>query len=434
MAMPQLQKTIHDLVSDLYSRGELEEAAATLSTAIAEGQSAELWSDWGAVQAARGSAPDAELAFRRALRMDSGWRAAAENLGVLLYEQGRLVEASPYLEQALAAAETSGQIAPDELQHGQREVLQRMLQECASYTAKNGRRETVATPVEANTQAKTATQAPEQEKPSTEEQNDHGDQSDRLRADARKVAAAMKDARKTDSAYDEWCSTVFGQRIPVPGIRIGVSWAEDSAWGLRAYNALASLECEYALELLREIAAKNIPGDIAEFGIYEGWWINYLWQATESAGLRRRIYGFDSFAGLSEPHPQHDQAFWKKGQYACGLEQVSRNVRLADRPRLKLVKGFFEKSLRTAEALLAEQFCYARIDCDIYQPALECLQYLGPRLADGAIVVFDDWPHVRGFGEQRALEEWLPSVPHLNFEFLFYGAIGHLYTRVHHRK
>jgi hypothetical protein len=136
---------------------------------------------------------------------------------------------------------------------------------------------------------------------------------------------------------------------------------------------------------------------------------------------------------LSEPHPEHDQAFWKKGQYACGLEQVSKNVRLSERPRMKLVKGFFEKSLLSPEALLAEQFCYARIDCDIYQPALECLRYLGPRLVDGAIVVFDDWPHTRGFGEQRALEEWLPTVPELQFEFLFYGAIGHFYTRVHRR-
>ena len=434
MAMPQLQKTIHDLVSDLYSRGELEEAAATLSAAIAEGQSAELWSDWGAVQAARGSAPDAELAFRRALRMDRDWRAAAENLGVLLYEQSRLAEARPYLEQALASSESAGQTTSDEQQRGQRDVLQRMLQECASYAAKNGRRETLVAVPEEKTPAKIAAPTPEQEAQSTGAHNDRDDQSDRLRADARKVAVAMEDVKNTDGAYDDWCVSAFGQRIPVPGIRIGVSWAEDSAWGLRAYNALASLECEYVLELLRQIAATNIPGDIAEFGIYEGWWINYLWQATESAGLRRRIYGFDSFAGLSEPHPDHDQAFWKKGQYACGLEQVSRNVKLAERPRLKLVKGFFERSLRTAEALLAEQFCYARIDCDIYQPALECLQYLGPRLPDGAIVVFDDWPHVRGFGEQRALEEWLPTVPHLKFEFLLYGAIGHFYTRVHHQK
>jgi len=442
MAMPQLQTTIHDLVNDLYSRGELEEAAATLSAAIAEGQTAELWSDWGAVQAARGSAPDAELAFRRALRMDSGWRTAAENLGVLLYEQGRLAEAGSYLEQALAAAGSDTETRPDEQQNGNRDVLQRMLQECASFTATNGKRDTseaiaamteAKTPTESAPQTKTTTQVLGPENQAATEENDSSSASDTLRADARKVATAMASA-KTDGAYDEWCSTVFGQRIPAPGIRIGVSWAEDSPWGLRAYNALASLECEYALELLREIAAKNIPGDIAEFGIYEGWWINYLWQATENAGLRRRIYGFDSFEGLSEPHPEHDQAFWKKGQYACGLDQVSRNVKLAERPRLKLVKGFFEKSLRTAEALLAEQFCYARIDCDIYQPALECLQYLGPRLADGAILVFDDWPHVRGFGEQHALEEWLPSVPHLKFEFLFYGAIGHFYTRVHHRK
>ena len=151
-------------------------------------------------------------------------------------------------------------------------------------------------------------------------------------------------------------------------------------------------------------------------------------------GLQRRVYGFDSFQGLSDPHPEHDQAFWKKGQYACSYEQVCRNVQAAARPRIKLVKGFFEKSLRSAEALVAEKFAYVRIDCDIYLPALDCLKYLGPRLADGAILVFDDWPHERGCGEQRALEEWLPTVPDIELEFLFYGAIGHFYTRVHHKK
>jgi len=75
-----------------------------------------------------------------------------------------------------------------------------------------------------------------------------------------------------------------------------------------------------------------------------------------------------------------------------------------------------------------------RIDGDIYLPTLDCLRYLGPRLAAGAILVFDDWPHARGFGEQRALEEWLPTVPQVEPEFLFYGAIGHFYTRAHRKK
>jgi hypothetical protein len=74
-----------------------------------------------------------------------------------------------------------------------------------------------------------------------------------------------------------------------------------------------------------------------------------------------------------------------------------------------------------------------RIDCDIYEPALQCLTYLGPRLSDGAILVFDDWPHQLGLGEQKAFQDWLPTVPHLKFEFLFYGTIGHFYLRVRHR-
>jgi O-methyltransferase len=209
------------------------------------------------------------------------------------------------------------------------------------------------------------------------------------------------------------------------------SWNEDHPWGKRIHNAMVGLECEYVDSLLQEIRDKNIPGDLAEFGIYQGWWINFLWECTERLGLHRRVYGFDSFEGLSDPHPDHDLAFWQKGQYACSLEQVANNVGFSRRPRIQLVKGFFAKSLRGADALLAEQFCYARIDCDIYEPALDCLRYLSHRLSDGAILVFDDWPHLLGKGEQRAFDEWRPTVPHLNFEFLFYNTIGHFYLRVH---
>ena len=413
MAIPLTEKTAQERAGELHAAGDLASAAELLAAAIAKKESSELWSDWGAVQASRGETGDAERAFRRALRMNAQCREAAENLGVLLYARGSFGEAQTYLQQALAEAAESATGSASSRRDAARTVLETMLRQCNAFCARAGHA-VASKPVE-NRILK------------TEETASTGDG-----AVVSEVAAAIA-AAKSDTGYDDWCLETFGQRIPVPGVRIAASWEEDSAWGLRAYNALAQLECEYAQELLLEIATNNIPGDIVEFGIYQGWWINFLWQTSETMGLRRRIYGFDSFEGLSEPHPEHDQAFWKKGQYACGLEQVSKNVRLSERPRLKLVKGFFEKSLLSPEALLAERFCYARIDCDIYQPALECLRYLGPRLADGAIVVFDDWPHTRGFGEQRALEEWLPTVPELQFEFLFYGAIGHFYTRVHRR-
>ena len=47
--------------------------------------------------------------------------------------------------------------------------------------------------------------------------------------------------------------------------------------------------------------------------------------------------------------------------------------------------------------------------------------------------MLDDWPHQLEVGEARAFSEWLPAVPNLRFEFLFFGTWGHFYTRVWHR-
>jgi tetratricopeptide (TPR) repeat protein len=395
MATPQIVQDILKQAEALYHQGQFVAAAQLLSDGISQAPSAKLWNDWAAVQVSLGQFQDAERGFRAALQLDPCSTQAAENLGALLFARGCHAEAALLLRQSLAGA--SLQVRP---------VIEDMLAQCAVGGPEPGPA-TAATPV-----------------------SDSGSPS------PSPAEASARPARSWDTSvsYDDWCRAVFQKLVPAPGVRIAASWADDSEWGLRAYNALALLECEYAAKLLAEIRDKNIQGDIAEFGIYQGWWINFLYRTTEELGLNRRIYGFDSFEGLSDPHPKHDQAFWKKGQYACSLEQVSKNVQAALRPRLKLVKGFFEKSLHSAEALVAERFSYVRIDCDIYLPALDCLRYLGPRLADGAILVFDDWPHIRGYGEQRAFEEWLPTVPNLEFEFLFYGAIGHFYTRVHHKK
>jgi tetratricopeptide (TPR) repeat protein len=394
MATTQAVQDIVQQAEALFQLGDLAAAAQLLSDGIALSPSAILWSDWAAVQASLGQFQDAERGFRAALQLDPCSVEAAENLGALLFARGSHAEAVPLLRKALLSASAK-----------KRAVIEEILAQCGA--AGIAPEASVAVPAESPTVPPHDVAPP-----------------------------AYEPAKTWDSAlsYDDWCRSVFRQPVPVPGVRISASWTEDSEWGLRAYNALALLECEYASRLLAEIRDKNIEGDIAEFGIFEGWWINFLHQTTDALGLHRRIYGFDSFEGLSDPHPDHDQAFWKKGQYACSLEQVSRNVQAAARPRIKLVKGFFEKSLRSPEAQVAEKFAYVRIDCDIYLPALDCLRYLGPRLADGAILVFDDWPHLRGYGEQRAFEEWLPTVPHLEFEFLFYGAIGHFYTRVHHKK
>jgi tetratricopeptide (TPR) repeat protein len=404
MTSPRLELDLQRRTAELFAQGKFADASALLSQALSESESAELWNDWAAVQISLGQTQDGELALRRALVLEPSHETSANNLGAVLYLQERYADAIPFLQRALASGSAEN-----------RAEVEKMLTRSQSRALRAA--ELAPTPVSDPRGAP----AP----PANTHEPDY--------AAVRAGFVAMQQAAP-GRCYDDWFESVFRERVPVPNVRIATSWAEDSPWGKRAHNALVQLECEYAIELLKELQAKQVPGDIAEFGIFQGWWIGYLWQATEQIGMARRVYGFDSFEGLSEPHPEHDASFWKKGQYACSLDQVSRNVQAAQRPRIKLVKGFFEKSLRGPEAQLAGSFCYVRIDCDIYEPALDCLRYLSNRLADGAILVFDDWPHVRGFGEQRAFEEWIPSVPHLDFEFLFYGSIGHFYTRVHHRK
>ena len=236
-----------------------------------------------------------------------------------------------------------------------------------------------------------------------------------------------------EGAYAEWTRETFGAELPVPGVLFATSFSPDSEWGQKANVALLQVELQYVDALLASIKLSSVRGAIAEFGIYEGWWVNHLFEATEKIGLNRPIYGFDSFKGLSAPHPDYDVAFWKEGSYAAGRALVERNVRAANRPRIRLIEGFFADSLKSSEALRVNEIAYARIDCDIYEPAAQCLDYLSTRLSHGSVLIFDEWPHRLDVGEGRAFAEWAPTVPHLEFEFLFFGTWGHFYIRVWHR-
>ncbi len=233
--------------------------------------------------------------------------------------------------------------------------------------------------------------------------------------------------------YANWSMATFGAQIPIPGVVFATSFPANSTWGNKAHQSLLAVEVEYVDDLIISIRDHNVEGAIAEFGVFEGWWTGHLFEATERLEIRRPILGFDSFKGLSAPHPEFDSSFWEEGTYSASRQMVETNLRVAERPRIKLIEGFFADSLVTDEATAYSKIAFARVDCDIYEPSCQCLQYLANRLSHGSVLVLDDWPHRIDIGEGRAFAEWVPSVPHLKFEFLFLGTFGHLYIRVWHR-
>lgn len=231
--------------------------------------------------------------------------------------------------------------------------------------------------------------------------------------------------------YEAWFQKTFGVYGQAPNTQPATSWTPTEPWGARVNDRMVEIEETYAEALLQEIEIRAVPGAIVEFGVFRGAWLLRLITACERLGMHRQVVGLDSFAGLPAPSAEHDLDCWTEGDYAASLEEVAERLEVARRTNVMLVKGWFSASLPTPAVQAVREIALARIDCDLYAPAVECLDYLAGRLADRSILVFDDWTFDLAKGETRAFAEWLPRVPQYRFEFLCFNSIGHLYMRVH---
>jgi predicted O-methyltransferase YrrM len=165
--------------------------------------------------------------------------------------------------------------------------------------------------------------------------------------------------------------------------------------------------------------------DYAEFGVFKGY---SFWLAQKLAaqhGFQPRCFGFDSFEGLPEirgiDRTVHGE--FRKGQYACSLEAVRQNLDSAgiDWGRTHLFKGFFERTL-TPDLIRhhdIRRIGVAMIDCDLYESTVTVLDWIGPLIGEGTILIMDDWNCFGGDqqrGQRRAMREFLEARPRLRLD------------------
>lgn len=148
------------------------------------------------------------------------------------------------------------------------------------------------------------------------------------------------------------------------------------------------------------------PGEgmALEFGVFKG----VSLRALALAFPARRFTGFDSFEGLPEPWRRSETSTYEAGHFALkALPAMPANV--------ELVAGFFEDSLDTWLEANPGPVGFVHVDPDLYSAAKFVLDRLTDRLAEGAVLVFDelaDWKDEGVYplwreGEWRALCEWL---------------------------
>jgi hypothetical protein len=148
--------------------------------------------------------------------------------------------------------------------------------------------------------------------------------------------------------------------------------------------------------VFQEVEKNKIPGDIIEFGSFQGLSIIWLARFRDKYGLNdRKIIAVDSFEGLPE-----SSTVWTKGHFNnTSLELVRKNIKDNLLPHqqknIEIVQGWFSapEVKEKLEATLSDKIALCHIDCDLRSSCNDALQLVESRLLKNSksFVLFDDW-------------------------------------------
>jgi O-methyltransferase len=155
------------------------------------------------------------------------------------------------------------------------------------------------------------------------------------------------------------------------------------------------------LELVsHEILSKNIPGNVAELGVYKGKFAKYI----NNYFSDKTLYLFDTFEGFDN----RDKTTETKENFSGGDQDFSNTSVekvLAIMPfpkQCRIVKGFFPESAKGIE----DVFCFVSLDTDLYEPIYNGLVYFYPRLSKGGYIFIHDFNNDAYKGARKAVEQF----------------------------
>ena len=157
--------------------------------------------------------------------------------------------------------------------------------------------------------------------------------------------------------------------------------------------------------LLREFMklVRDVDGDTAECGVFEGASSYLICQQTQHASKRHHL--FDSFQGLSEP-AEIDGAWWVKGKLSASEAIVRQNLR--EFPHVRYYAGWIPERFHEVADVT---FSFVHIDVDLYQPTKDSVEFFYPRLSPGGIMLFDDYATSTCPGANLAIAEFFRDRP-----------------------
>jgi hypothetical protein len=164
--------------------------------------------------------------------------------------------------------------------------------------------------------------------------------------------------------------------------------------------------------------AEGVRGDYAEFSVWKGRTFIEAWRLGGADG-ERRFFAFDSFDGLPEIVGRDTAGRFRAGEFRHSRRGFEGRLRRAGVPsdRVHIVEGDFDEVLSRPDRIPLRDVAIAYVDSPIYALAVPVLDYLTPRLVDGAVLMFDAWLCFKAdpaLGQAGACAEWLERNPDLS--------------------
>ena len=149
------------------------------------------------------------------------------------------------------------------------------------------------------------------------------------------------------------------------------------------------------------IATENLPGVIAEVGVYKGGTARLICEVKGEKDL----YLFDTFEGLPETN-DNDLLVHKGWLHDTDLESVKNY--LSDFKNIHFLKGVFPG---TAGPISDKKFSFIHLDTNLYQSTLDALEFFWPRMVIGGRIVSHDYNASSMPGVKKAFMEFFRDQP-----------------------
>jgi hypothetical protein len=160
---------------------------------------------------------------------------------------------------------------------------------------------------------------------------------------------------------------------------------------------------------------RQVDGDVAECGVFRGASLTAMALYAAQQGIDKTFHGFDSFEGFA-PGISKDLLLGGAplscklpgGMSETSYQLVSAKAKALQLRNVRLYKGYFEQTLSQCANRF---FSLVHLDCDAYDPYVECLEFFYPRLSPGGVILLDEYNDPAWPGCNRAVDAYLAGRP-----------------------